>query len=102
MDLFLTVCELTLPVIVLIGLGVVCRARGIFDARAIDGLKRLISRYLMPFTLFNSLAKIELLRHSRCAGRHLLLHVLPFPFARACYQGNLPGVFLPSLSMQCL
>lgn len=60
MDLFLTVCELTLPVIVLIGLGVVCRARGIFDARAIDGLKRLISRYLMPFTLFNSLAKIEL------------------------------------------
>ena len=60
MDLFLTVCELTLPVIVLIGLGVVCRARGIFDARAIDGLKRLISRYLMPFTLFNSLATIEL------------------------------------------
>lgn len=52
MDLFLTVCELTLPVIVLIGLGVVCRARGIFDARAIDGLKRLISplsHALYPF-----------------------------------------------------
>lgn len=52
MDLFLTVCELTLPVIVLIGLGVVCRARGIFDARAIDGLKRAdqpLSHALYPF-----------------------------------------------------
>ena len=53
MDLFLTVCELTLPVIVLIGLGVVCRARGIFDAPAIDCLKRQIIPKNIPVNQFN-------------------------------------------------
>ncbi len=60
MDLLLTVCELTLPVLALIGLGILCRTKKIFDAKGIDGLKKLISRYLMPVTLFNSLAKIQL------------------------------------------
>ena len=60
MDLLLTVCELTLPVLVLIGLGIICRTKKVFDAKGIDGLKKLISRYLMPVTLFNSLAKIQL------------------------------------------
>lgn len=60
MDLLLTVCELTLPVLALIGLGILCRTKKVFDAKGIDGLKKLISRYLMPVTLFNSLAKIQL------------------------------------------
>ena len=60
MNLLLTVCELTLPVLVLIGLGILCRTKKVFDAKGIDGLKKLISRYLMPVTLFNSLAKIQL------------------------------------------
>lgn len=60
MELLLTVLELTLPVVALIGLGMICRRYKIFDANGIGGLKKLISRYLMPFTLFNSLAKIEL------------------------------------------
>ena len=60
MDLLLTVCELTLPVLVLIGLGILYRTKKVFDAKGIAGLKKLISRYLMPVTLFNSLAKIQL------------------------------------------
>ena len=60
MELLLTVLELTLPVVVLIGLGMICRRYKIFDTNGIGGLKKLISRYLMPATLFNSLAKIEL------------------------------------------
>ena len=44
MDLLLTVCELTLPVLVLIGLGILCRTKKVFDAKGIDGQKKLISR----------------------------------------------------------
>ena len=60
MNLLLIVCELTLPVLALLGLGMICRACRIFDTNSIDGLKKLISRYLMPFTLFRSLASIDL------------------------------------------
>lgn len=52
MSLFLSILQMVLPVAVTIGLGMLCRAKGIVDSRGIDGVKKVIGNITLPAVLF--------------------------------------------------
>lgn len=54
MELALKIVEMVAPVIVMIGLGCLCRVRGFFNSEGLAGLKAVISNITLPVVLFNA------------------------------------------------
>lgn len=50
----LQVAQMVLPIVVLLLLGAVCRAKGIFDAKGLAGLKAVVGDICLPVVLFNA------------------------------------------------
>lgn len=50
----LQVTQMVLPIVVLLLLGAVCRAKGIFDAKGLAGLKAVVGDICLPVVLFNA------------------------------------------------
>ncbi len=60
MELLISTLTLVLPVIVLLGIGMMCRVKGFLSPEAIKGMKNLASMILLPTVVFNALVRMEL------------------------------------------
>lgn len=54
MEFVLSIIEMVAPVIVMIGLGCLCRSKGYFGQEGLQGLKAVISNITLPVVLFNA------------------------------------------------
>ncbi len=52
--MFLQVIQMVLPIIALLGLGMVCRKKNIFDMNGLAGLKAVVGDVCLPVVLFNA------------------------------------------------
>lgn len=59
MELVLKIIEMVAPVIVMIGLGCLCRVRGFFNSEGLAGLKAVIGNITLPVVLFNAFFTAE-------------------------------------------
>lgn len=59
MELFFAITELVLPVLVMILIGVFCRVKNLFGEEVLDGIKKLITNFLLPAVIFGALARME-------------------------------------------
>lgn len=59
MELALRIAQMVLPVIVMIGLGLVCRKKQYIDNKGLLGLKGLIGNITLPVVLFNAFLTAE-------------------------------------------
>lgn len=50
----LQVIQMVLPIVVLLGLGLLCRRKGIFDMKGLAGLKAVVGDVCLPVVLFNA------------------------------------------------
>lgn len=59
MELALKIIEMVAPVIVMIGLGYLCRVKGYFNSEGLAGLKAVIGNITLPVVLFNAFFTAE-------------------------------------------
>ena len=50
----LQVLEMVLPIVVVLALGALCRAKKFFDQKGLAGLKAVVSNVCLPVVLFNA------------------------------------------------
>lgn len=59
MSKVLQVLEMVLPVLIMIGLGSLCKKKGLFDKNGLNGIKAVISRITIPVVLFLAFFSVE-------------------------------------------
>ena len=50
----LQVVQMVLPIVVMLGLGLLCRRKNIFDMNGLAGLKSVVGDICLPVVLFNA------------------------------------------------
>lgn len=80
------------PMVLLIGLGYLCRRKNTFSPEEIGGLKKLVARVLLPFLVFTSFATVELEVHTLLLPLlSALIFLGAFGMGKLCR--TLPGIY---------
>lgn len=115
MEIAIKMTEMVLPVIVMLGAGVICRIKGLIGDSGLEGLKSLIGNVTLPVVLFQAFLTAEYNLHvllvflvvycgfgiALAAGFALRRFVKPYgtfaPFLMTCAEGGMLGYALYGL-----